>query len=172
MISLIIAVAENGVIGKDNGMPWHLPADLAFFKRTTLHHTIIMGRKTAESIGKPLPHRLNRVVSRQNPTLPEGFHVFSSLESALADIPEEEEVFIIGGGNLYRYALEHHLADRIYLTEIQASPEGDTFFNRLPQGEWKKVSSELYPSDERNAHSMCFCIFERVKDKKTYGEEV
>ena len=160
MRSLIVARARNGAIGRNNAMPWHLPADLAHFKRTTTGHPIIMGRKTFESIGKPLPGRRNIVVSRNPQWRAEGCDVFQSLAAALASTAPAAQVFIIGGASLYREALD--FADRLYLTEVDASPEGDTFFPALPSGQWQEQLREHHPADEKNAFAMDFVILHRL----------
>jgi dihydrofolate reductase len=149
----VVAVADNGVIGKDGGMPWHLPADLAHFKRATLGKPVIMGRRTWESIGKALPGRVNVVVST---TLqPEGALRAGSLDEALAlpEVREAQEVMIIGGATLYEQAL--HRCDEVVLTRIHAAPEGDTFFHFDPTG-WELASREERAPDEKNAHPLSF----------------
>lgn len=149
----VVAVADNGVIGKDGGMPWHLPADLAHFKRVTLGKPVIMGRRTWESIGRPLPGRRNVVVSSS--LRPEGVLHAGSLDEALAlpEVREAEEVAIIGGATLYEQALPR--CEELVLTRIHASPPGDTFFSFDP-AEWRLVSREERPADEKNAHALSF----------------
>ncbi|WP_337045094.1 dihydrofolate reductase [Emticicia sp. 17c] len=152
MISIIVAVAENGAIGKDNQLLWRLSADLKQFKALTTGHAIIMGRKTFDSIGKPLPNRTNIVVSRQKSvSADEAVLVASSLQEAIKlayQVKADDEVFIIGGGNIYEQALE--LTDKIYLTEVKANIEGDTFFPKLKADEWKEVARQAYEKDEKN----------------------
>jgi dihydrofolate reductase len=166
IISIIVAVANNGVIGNAQGLPWHLPADMKFFKETTQNHTVIMGRRTAEALGRPLKNRTNLVISSTPQALPEGFILFSSLESALdslKDSMKEEEIFVIGGGVLYTYALDHDLVDKIYLTEIDTEVEGDTYFPKLKTEHWNRIAEWKYFKDERNAFDMCFVTLERKR---------
>lgn len=126
-IVVIAAVARNGIIGRDNALPWRLKADLAHFKRTTLGHPVVMGRKTWESLGRPLPGRINIVVSRSNGWHAEGAQIVDSLDAAITACDSAERIFVIGGAQLYALALP--IADRLLLTEVQADVEGDT---RLP----------------------------------------
>lgn len=160
MISLVLAVSENGVIGKDNTMPWHLPADLKHFKRVTLGHTIIMGRKTYDSIGKPLPRRRNLVITRNQDWKAEGAEVFHSLEDAIAACEGEEEVFVIGGATIYQQALDADLVDRIYLTRIHEDFEGDTFFKLPEEGQWRETERETHQPDEKNKYVYSFFTLE------------
>lgn len=151
-LSLIAALAENRVIGIDNSMPWHLPGDFKYFKATTLGKPIIMGRKTWESLGRPLPGRLNIVVSRQPGLLLEGAEVFDSLEAALVRAEQwalEQgvgELMLIGGAQLYGQALERGLVDRMYLTRVELSPEGDAWFPEFDKGAWELVSNQAQAS--------------------------
>jgi len=162
IVSMIMAASENGVIGKDNNLPWHLPDDFKYFKRTTSGHSVIMGRKTYESLGKALPKRRNIVVSR-NPELELGdAEVFHSLVDALKACKEEEEVFVIGGGTIYQLALELDLADKILLTVVHTSLEGDTHFN-IPAEGWSLVSAERHEKDDRHAFAFTFQTFQRNK---------
>jgi dihydrofolate reductase len=157
-LSLIVAMAKNRVIGYENKMPWHLPAELAYFKRVTMGHPIIMGRKTFESIGRPLPGRRNIVVSRNANFRTAGAEVTPSLNAAIE--LTRRDAFIIGGASLYRDAIAH--VDRIYLTEIDAMPTGDTFFPALDEHEWITVSHESRASDEKNPLDIAFTVLERV----------
>lgn len=174
-LSMIVATANNNIIGKDNDMPWHLPADLAYFKKVTLGKPIIMGRKTYQSIGRALPGRRNIVISRNENYVPhgkgsEGVDVVTSVEQALMLIDEEnknssavekiEEVMVIGGGAIYKHCLPN--ADRLYVTHIKAVIDGDTQFPNYDDGSWHKVRSELRASDEKNAYDLDFCIYERI----------
>ena len=149
-LSLIAAHAENGVIGIDNSMPWHLPGDFKYFKATTLGKPIIMGRKTWESLGRPLPGRLNLVVSRQPGLELQGAQVFPSLEAAVecaeAWAVEQgvNEVMLIGGAQLYALGLP--FADRLYLTRVELKPEGDAWFPPFERGEWTMVSDVANPA--------------------------
>ncbi len=168
-LSMIVATADNNVIGKDNDMPWHLPADLAYFKKVTLGKPIIMGRKTYESIGRPLPGRRNIVISRDGSYVPQGkgaenVDTVTSVEQALALVNGSdgtdavEEIMVIGGGAIYAHCLAK--ADRLYITHINAAIEGDTKFPHYDDGSWTKVASELRASDEKNIFDLDFCIYE------------
>jgi dihydrofolate reductase len=159
MLSLIVAIAKNRVIGFENKMPWHLPAELAYFKRVTMGHPIIMGRKTFDSIGRALPGRRNIVVSRNKDYIATGAEVAHSLDAAIA-LCAGENPFVIGGATLYEEALTK--ADRLYITEIDARPEGDTFFPVLKQHEWKEVSREPRARDEKNLLDVEFVVLERI----------
>jgi len=159
IISLIVAMANNRVIGKDNKMPWHLPADLAHFKKITMGKPIIMGRKTYESIGRALPGRRNIVITRQNITLA-GCDVFHSLDDALGAVADESEVMIIGGGYLYQRALA--LAERLYLTLIDLNVDGDTFFPAWNENEWKEIANEQHSSNEKNPYAYRFVTLEKI----------
>lgn len=156
-LSLIVAMASDRVIGLNNQMPWHLPADLTWFKKNTLNKPIIMGRKTYESIGRPLPNRHNIIISR-SPQVSDNPQVtwVSSLEQAIEVAKDHEEVFIIGGGNIYQQALPY--ADRLYLTHIDAKLEGDTCFPDYQPQQWQVIFSESHHSDEKNQYGYTFEI--------------
>jgi dihydrofolate reductase len=158
MISLIAAMAADRVIGMDNAMPWHLPADLAWFKLQTLDKPVIMGRRTWESIGRPLPGRLNIVISSQ-PGDAEGVSWVTSIDEALQAAGEVDEVMVIGGGRIYEQLLPR--ADRLYLTHIDAEVVGDTTFPDFEPEEWQSTFSEFHDADEKNSHSFCFEILQR-----------
>ncbi len=158
MISMIVAADENNVIGKDNDLIWHLPDDLRFFKQKTSGHAIIMGRKTFESVGKPLPNRTNIIITRDKLFRADGCQVVHSLEEALKLTEEEEEVFIVGGEQIYRQALP--VADRIYLTRVHHSFDGDRHFPVLGN-EWKEVESIAHTADEKHAYSFTFMTYQR-----------
>ncbi|MGV2871927.1 type 3 dihydrofolate reductase [Colwellia sp. E150_009] len=175
ILSMIVATADNNIIGKDNDMPWHLPADLAYFKKVTLGKPVIMGRKTYESIGRALPGRRNIVISRDENYIPQGkgsedVDVVTSVAEALALIEhfnsrksaEEkiDEIMVIGGGAIYKHCLPN--ADRLYVTHIKADIDGDTQFPHYDDGSWQKVSSELRISDETNIYDLDFCVYQRV----------
>ena len=156
--SLIVATALNGVIGKDNQMPWHLPADLAWFRQNTTGKPVIMGRKTFESIGRPLPKRINIVLSRK-PYEYEGVIWKESLESALEAVKESEEIMLIGGGELFKQYLPY--ADKLYLTQIQADIDGDTFFPLLNWDEWEIEFEQYREKDEQNSYACRFLILRK-----------
>lgn len=160
MLSIIVAVAENNVIGRNNGLIWHISEDLKYFKRITTGHTVIMGRKTFESIGKPLPNRTNIIISRNTELKPEGCIVVPSLSEAILKTNTNEESFVIGGGSIYCEAIG--LADKLYLTKVHHSYEGDTFFPE--QGdEWKEVWRESYEHGEKFEYPFSFIVYERRK---------
>lgn len=163
LVSIIVAASENNVIGRHNQLPWHLPADLKYFKQTTIGKPIIMGRKTYESVGRPLPGRPNIVVTHQPDYAPEGIIVRSSLESALdaARTFDTAEIFITGGSEIFKQALPS-LVQRVYLTRVHATMEGDAFFPQLDSREWKLVSSDPRPADEKHAYAFTFEVWERV----------
>jgi dihydrofolate reductase len=140
VISIIVAIAKNNVIGANNQLIWHISEDLKRFKTLTTGHHIIMGRRTFESIGKPLPNRTNIIVSRNKEYVADGCIVVASLEEALTESARDSEVFIIGGGELYRQALP--LAHKLYLTRVHKSFDGDTYFPEINSGEWKEVFRE------------------------------
>ncbi|WP_092876461.1 type 3 dihydrofolate reductase [Izhakiella capsodis] len=158
MISLIAAMAADRVIGMENTMPWHLPADLAWFKQHTLNKPVIMGSRTWESIGHPLPLRKNIVISRQHGSA-EGAIWVNSLQEALVAAGEAGEVMIIGGGDIYRQFIDK--ANRLYLTHIDAEVEGDTHFPDYEPAQWQSVFSEFHDADDKNSHRCCWEILER-----------
>lgn len=159
-ISLIAAVARNGVIGRDNELPWRLPDDLKHFKRLTSGHTIVMGRRTWESIGaRPLPNRQHIVISRDRGYEAPGASVAGSLEEALKLAADEAEVFIIGGQQIYELAMP--LADRLYLTEVEADVPGDALFPALDRSRWQVVEETTHEADDRHAHAFRFVTLDR-----------
>jgi dihydrofolate reductase len=158
-LSLIVAMAENRTIGLNKEMPWHLSADLKKFKKITMGHPIIMGRKTFESIGKPLPGRKNIIISRNSNYLQEGCEVFNSLDSALESCSKEEEIFVIGGATLYESILEK--SDRLYITEIKKSFAGDTWFPEFDQNQWSEYQREDIDNDVRVDFSYSFVTYDR-----------
>ncbi|MCB1455229.1 MAG: dihydrofolate reductase [Nitratireductor sp.] len=165
-IALVVAVAENGVIGADGGLPWRLPSDLKRFKAVTMGKPVIMGRKTWQSIGKPLPGRANIVVTRDGGFQADGADVTTSLDDAitLATVRARcsaglGEICIIGGGRIYAEAME--LADRLHVTHVKAAPEGDTFFPEIDPAEWTAVSSEEIEAGERDSAAMRYVVYER-----------
>jgi dihydrofolate reductase len=161
-ISIIVAVADKGVIGNDNQLLWRLSEDLKLFKKRTTGHAIIMGRKTFDSIGKPLPNRVNIVISRSKDLKIEGCTVVNSLEKAI-DVANQQtdknEIFIIGGEKIY--TLAETIANKLYLTKVNATLEGDAFFDLKPYKNWTKVSSVSYKKDEKNEYD--FDVLEMVK---------
>lgn len=164
IISLIAAMSQNRVIGRDNDLPWKLPDDMKFFQRTTRGHVVIMGRKNYDSLPasyKPLPNRTNVILTRQAGFKAEDCVVFDNLEGALnfSKNKGEQEVFVIGGGQIYDQAIEK--SDRIYLTEIEAEIDGDTFFPELG-ADWKEVSREHHSADERHQYAFDFVTYEKA----------
>ena len=155
---LIVAMAKNRVIGYQNKMPWHLPAELAYFKRVTTGHPIIMGRKTFDSIGRPLPNRRNIVVSRNSNFHSPSVEVANSLENALA-LCAQDNPFVIGGASLYAEALT--VAQRLYITEIDADLVGDTFFPPIDNSAWREESREVRTKDEKNIFDLQFVVMSR-----------
>jgi len=164
IISTIVAVAKNNVIGKDNNIPWYLPADLKYFKKITTGHHIVMGRKCYESIGRPLPKRTNVVVTRNPFFIASGCLITHNVAEAvqLAEANGEEEVFIIGGGQIYEIALPH--VDRIYLTEVDVEVEGDIFFPTIDPNNWNLIKETKHKSDGKNQYDYTFKVLERKKD--------
>jgi dihydrofolate reductase len=158
-VILVAALGRNRMIGADGGMPWHLPADLAHFKRVTLGHPVIMGRATFESIGRPLPGRRNIVLSRRGFDAPRGVECAASLDEALDRLDADVPAMIIGGGQVYAEALP--AADRMELTLVDARPDGDTRFPDWSRAEWRLVASEARPADDDNPHRLVFVTLER-----------
>ncbi len=168
MVSGIVAVAENGVIGRKGDLPWHLPDDMKFFASTTKGHHIITGRVNYESIPlrfRPLKDRTNLVITRNKNYDPQGAILVNALQEAidLARKNGDDEVFIIGGGEIFKQAIEQDLMDRLYLTRIHADVEGDVFFPELDPAEWRTIEERHHPADERHAHSFTFLTLERAR---------
>lgn len=167
-VALIAAVAENGVIGLGNSIPWRLPSDFAFFKRMTVGKPLVMGRRTFESIGRPLPERVNIVVSRQRGYQPDGVLVIDRLEAALdhaqaiAAADGAGEVMVAGGEAIYRAALP--LADRLYISHVALAPEGDAFFPEIDPTVWIVVDEPEVPRNERDSASFRVTVYERRQD--------
>ncbi len=163
-LSMIVAVAENGVIGRNNSLPWYLPNDLKYFKQTTMGKPVIMGRKTYESIGKPLPGRTNIVITRQADYQPEGVKVVNSVEAAkeLAEsvclIDGQDEAMIMGGAEIYALSLPY--TDRLYLTEVHADVQGDAFFPEYDKSRWQEVAREDFAAEGPNPYSYSFVVYE------------
>lgn len=169
-IALVVAVARNGVIGRDNALPWHLPEDLKFFKRVTMNKPVVMGRKTYDSIGKPLVHRTNVVITRNADYRPPGVLVVDSIETALArcesllrmqSAPDDAEVSVIGGAQIFEGVLP--IADRLYFTEVHADIEGDIYFPEFDRSEWVEVSREDRAACDKNPYPYSFVILERKR---------
>ena len=160
ILSIIVAVASDGAIGRANDLLWHLPADLKRFKELTTGHTILMGRKTFESLPHgPLPNRRNIIISRSLPAQP-GAEVYPTIQQAMEACASDEEVFIIGGGEIYRQLLPN--TERIYLTRVQASfPDAEVFFPELDPTEWIEEAREVYPRDERNEYDTELLLLRR-----------
>ena len=163
-ISIIVAMDEGRIIGNDGGMPWHLPADLKFFKSVTMGKPMIMGRNTYESIGRPLPGRTNIVITRNTAFQADGCQLAYSVDEALdiARAEDAEEVMIIGGGGIYEQTLDR--TDRLYLTQIAAHIVGDTQFPVINPEEWQEVSRDEYAADGENPFDLTFVVLDR-KDK-------
>lgn len=159
MITLVVATSQNRAIGKDNQLLWHLPEDLKHFKRITSGHAVIMGRKTFESIGKPLPNRRNIIVTRQADYQVAGAETASSLAQAFKLCENDKEVFILGGAEIYKQSLPH--ADRIYLTLVEAEMEADTFFPPINDQEWGQKVLGTFEQDERHPFAFRFLLLER-----------
>ncbi len=162
IISSIVAVAKNNIIGADNQIPWYLPADLAYFKRCTQGHPIIMGRNCFESIGRPLPNRLNIVITRNPFFIASGVIIAHSVEEAIAiaQAHEEDEIFIIGGGEIYRQTQD--LWQRLYLTEVTIEVEGDVTFPEIDLEKWQLVKEDARQADSKNQYDYTFKVFELV----------
>jgi dihydrofolate reductase len=160
-LSIIAAMSANRVIGSNNDLPWRLPADWKRFKSLTMGHHLIMGRKTFESIGQPLPGRTTVVITHQTDYAPEGVLVAHSVEQALKMAAGDDEVFIAGGAQIYEQMLPR--ADRLYLTSIHEEFEGDTDFPEFEESDWDLISEESYAPDERNPYPYTFLIYERLR---------
>ena len=165
-VSLIVAASENNVIGKDNNLIWHLPIDMQFFKETTLNHHVIMGRKNFESIPhkfRPLPNRTNIIITRNKNYVVENAIITDSVEASIliAKQNNDDEPFIIGGGEIYKLALEKNLVHKIYLTRIHANLNGDTFFPKLDKS-WKILSQKKYFKDENHKYNFSFIVLEKI----------
>ena len=159
-ITLIVAAAENNAIGKNNQMPWHLPNDFKYFKKNTLEHSIVMGRKTYESIGKPLPDRRNIVLTRDLKYSNDEVDVANSIQEIFNYCRDEREVFIIGGAEVYKQTLP--IADKILLTRVHTTIDGDSFFPELLDHQWKLVSAEKNEKDEKHAFDYTFEVYEKI----------
>ena len=158
-LSIVVAMDENRLIGKDNKLPWHLPADLAYFKKNTTGKSIVMGRKTYDSIGRPLPNRRNIVISRNSKTLITGCEVLSSIDDVLSITKDEDEVMIIGGASLCEQLLPQ--VSRLYITKIEGKFDGDIYFPEYNEADWRQVSCESHLPDDLNEHAHHFLVLER-----------
>lgn len=161
-ITMVAAAAENNALGKNNDLVWHLPDDFKRFKAITSHHHIIMGRKTFETFPKLLPNRKHIVITRQSDYEKEGVEVVHSLEEALKVSSDENEVFIIGGGEIYKQALPH--ADKIELTRVHDTFEADAFFPEIDESNWKLIHSEYHSKDERHNYAFTYLTYEKKQD--------
>ena len=159
-VSIIVAMAENGVIGRDMDLPWHISADLKRFKALTMGHHIVMGRKTFESIGRLLPGRTTVIVTRQPDYQVDGAVIVNSLGAAQAAATDDSELFIIGGGQIYEIALP--LADRLHVTRVHTEVDGDTSFPAIDWDQWELVSAERHDADEKNDHDFTFESYRRM----------
>ena len=158
MLTLIAAASENNALGKDNDLVWHLPDDFKRFKALTSGHYIVMGRKTFESFPKPLPNRTHIIITRQNNyEVPEGCIVVNSLSKAIEVCPQNEAVFIIGGGQIYKQSIA--IADKIELTRVHTSVEADAFFPEINDAIWEIIQSEYHPKDEKHEHDFTYLTF-------------
>jgi dihydrofolate reductase len=160
-VALIVAVSSNGVIGRAGDLPWHLPADLRHFKRTTMGHHLIIGRATWDEVGKPLPGRTMIVVTRNRDFSADGVLVAHSLEAAVDLVRDDDEPFIGGGAEIYRQALDADLVDRIHITRIHARVDGDTFFPTVDWDRWLLADRIDHPADEKNVVPFSFEIWDR-----------
>ncbi|MEQ1775503.1 MAG: dihydrofolate reductase [Burkholderiales bacterium] len=160
-LSIIVAMAENRVIGANGAIPWKLPNELQLFKRITMGHHIIMGRKTWESIGRLLPGRTTVIITRRKDYLVSGAIIANSLANAIEKCAGDDEIFVVGGGELYREALPK--TDRLYLTVVDTEPAGDTHMPALNMSEWREINSETHAPDEKHAHAYRFNVYERVR---------
>jgi dihydrofolate reductase len=162
IVSFVVAADKNNLIGKDNQLPWHLPADLRFFKNLTTGHCIIMGRKTFDSLGRLLPNRSHVVITRSETYRAEGALVVHSIEDAIKSCSArgDEEVFIIGGAEIFKQAM--NIADRIYLTRIHHSFDGDTYLPEFKSDEWNLIKKEENEPDDKNPYAYAFCVYEKA----------
>ena len=165
ILSAIVAISENYAIGKGNQLPWHLPEDLKFFKRTTLGKPVLMGRKTFDSLGRPLKGRLNIVLSsQQSLDLPEGVLLYHELDEAIARLKDEatEEAFVIGGGNVYEQSMR--VPDRLYITKVHTTiDDAEVFFPKVDLNKWKLVWAEAHEADEKHQYAFTFQQWDRIK---------
>ena len=161
MITIIAAIAKNNALGKDNDLIWYLPGDLKRFKKTTTGHHILMGRNTFESIGKPLPNRTSIIITRNEKYLKDGCLVANSLEEAVELAKEDDQMFIIGGAQVYKYAMENNIGDTLDITLVHHEFEADVFFPEIDPEIWKEVAREDFKADEKNKFDYSFLRFQK-----------
>lgn len=165
MINIVVAKASNNVIGAKNNLIWHLPNDLKHFKNLTSGHPIIMGRKTYESLGKPLPNRTNIVITRDSNWTTDGIVKENSLEKAIdSALKIDEDIYIIGGGNIYKQAME--FTDILYITEVHHEFDGDTYFPEIDTDDWEEIERENFKKDEKHPFAYSFVTYKKVKETK------
>jgi dihydrofolate reductase len=162
MITIIAAIAKNNALGKDNDLIWYLPADLKRFKNITSGHHILMGRNTFESIGKPLPNRTTIIITRNKNYFKDGCLITSSLEGAIELVKKDEEIYIIGGAQIYKYAMENNLVDALDITLVHHEFEADVFFPVIESKIWKEVSREDFKADEKNKFDYSFVSYRKI----------
>ena len=162
MITIIAAIGLNSELGKDNDLIWHLPADLRRFKKVTSGHTIIMGRNTFESIGKPLPNRRSIIITRNISYKKEGCDVVHSLEDAIKLIKYQKNAFIIGGAQIYKEAIEKKLVDQLDITKVHQNFDADVFFPTIDLALWKEISEETFSPDDKNQYTYSFLSYKRI----------
>ncbi|WP_314244102.1 dihydrofolate reductase [Empedobacter tilapiae] len=164
MINIVVAKASNNVIGAKNDLIWHLPNDLKHFKSLTSGHPIIMGRKTFESLGRPLPNRINIVVTRDQNWNAEGIEIASSLSKAIVAVKKiDDDIYIIGGGNIYKQAME--FTDVLYITEVHHEFDGDTYFPEIDSDEWEEVEREDFKKDEKHPYAYSFVTYKKITEE-------
>lgn len=161
MITIIAAIGNNNELGKDNDLIWHLPADLKRFKQVTTGHTIIMGRNTFESIGKPLPNRRSVIITRNTDYTQEGCEVVHSLEDAISLVKKDEHAFIIGGAQIYKESLEKALVDQLDITKVHENFDADVFFPEIKESVWKEFSKQDFKADAKNKHDFSFLQYRK-----------
>ena len=161
MITIIAAISTNNALGKDNDLIWYLPADLKRFKKTTTGHHILMGRNTFESIGKPLPNRTTIIITRNEDYFKDGCLIAGSLEEAIEFAKEDEQIFIIGGAQIYKYAIENNIADILDITLVHQEFEADVFFPEIDLKIWEEVAREDFKADEKNKFDYSFLRFQK-----------
>jgi dihydrofolate reductase len=161
MITIIAAISTNNALGKDNDLIWYLPADLKRFKKTTTGHHILMGRNTFESIGKPLPNRTTIIITRNESYFKDGCLIASSFEEAIELAKEDEQIFIIGGAQVYKYAIENNIVDTLDITLVHHKFEADVFFPEIDLKIWEEVSREDFKADEKNKFDYSFLRFQK-----------